>query len=77
MIIFMEMYNTQHSALFFLIYMILNSWIIFSDTHQECENLVNGAFIFLSFVGNMDACLVSEVADGSSNVREVWKLSVK
>lgn len=27
--------------------------------------------------GVMEACLVAEVADGSSNVREVWKLSFK
>ncbi|KAJ9187077.1 hypothetical protein P3X46_002573 [Hevea brasiliensis] len=35
---------------------------------------------FLSMVekdGVMDASLVAEVVDGSSNVREVWKLSVK
>ncbi|CAI0453196.1 unnamed protein product [Linum tenue] len=35
---------------------------------------------FLSMVkkdGVMDATLVAEVADGSSNVREVWKLSMK
>ncbi|KAM0932653.1 putative protein-histidine N-methyltransferase [Dioscorea sansibarensis] len=27
--------------------------------------------------GVMDACLIAEVADGSSNVREVWKFSFK
>ncbi|KAJ0092587.1 hypothetical protein Patl1_26095 [Pistacia atlantica] len=32
--------------------------------------------LFVS-VGFMAACLVAEVADGSSNVREVWKLSIK
>ncbi|XP_072991063.1 uncharacterized protein [Typha latifolia] len=35
---------------------------------------------FLNLVeedGAMDACLLAEVADGSSNVREVWKLSFK
>jgi hypothetical protein len=29
------------------------------------------------FVGMMEACMISEVTDGASNVREVWKLSYK
>lgn len=39
------------------------------------EYLLNGPF-FLS-LGIMDASLVAEVADGSSNIREVWKLSFR
>ncbi|KAH7652014.1 Protein-histidine N-methyltransferase protein [Dioscorea alata] len=33
--------------------------------------------LFVEEDGVMDACLIAEVADGSSNVREVWKFSFK
>ncbi|KAK9177631.1 hypothetical protein WN943_026819 [Citrus x changshan-huyou] len=54
--------------------------VVYLAAKKHYFGVGGGTRRFLSMVendGSMDACLVAEVADGSSNVREVWKLSVK
>ncbi|EEF29871.1 conserved hypothetical protein [Ricinus communis] len=54
--------------------------VVFMSAKKHYFGVGGGTRQFLSMVekdGAMAASLVAEVADGSSNVREVWKLSMK
>ncbi|XP_031247845.1 histidine protein methyltransferase 1 homolog [Pistacia vera] len=54
--------------------------VVYMAAKKHYFGVGGGTRQFMSMVekdGFMAACLVAEVADGSSNVREVWKLSIK
>ncbi|KAK3204201.1 hypothetical protein Dsin_018247 [Dipteronia sinensis] len=71
-----------HQSLYGLIKKCLShpQGIVYMAAKKHYFGVGGGTRRFLSMVekdGIMDSCLVAEVADGSSNVREVWKLSFK
>ncbi|KAI9196965.1 hypothetical protein LWI28_028572 [Acer negundo] len=71
-----------HQSLYGLIKKCLShpQGVVYMAAKKHYFGVGGGTRRFLSLVekdGIMDSCLVAEVADGSSNVREVWKLSFK
>ncbi|KAK0608312.1 hypothetical protein LWI29_028734 [Acer saccharum] len=71
-----------HQSLYGLIKKCLShpQGVVYMAAKKHYFGVGGGTRRFLSMVekdGIMDSCLVAEVADGSSNVREVWKLSFK